>query len=166
MGKRRFLPLAARTCERAPQQASVGSKTRSAARVSSAPATRRRKPVEIAVHGRHVELAPDTRQHAAEKVAQLEKYLRGLERAEVLFSDGKKGHLADPVTCEVSVEGHGHVVRAAGTAEKPEAAFEVAVDKAAMQLIRLKKRLVSRSRPRHKSVKGATPASDGETEEI
>lgn len=106
--------------------------------------------MDIAVHGRHVELTPATRRHASEKVAQLDKYLRGVDRAEVLFSDEKRGSRGAPVACEVKVTGHGHVVRAEGRASQPEAAFEVAVDKAAMRLIRLKKRLVSRSRPRHK----------------
>ncbi|MHB8243877.1 MAG: HPF/RaiA family ribosome-associated protein [Acidimicrobiales bacterium] len=106
--------------------------------------------MEIAVHGRRFELSAEVREHAAEKVEHLGKYLHGMERAEVLFSNGKKGHLGDPVTCELMMEGHGHIVRAAGVGPKPDAALEAAADKAAHRLTKLKDRLVARSRPRHK----------------
>ena len=124
--------------------------------------------MEIAVHGRHVELPSDVREHAASKVENLGKYLNGMERAEVLFSNGKKGHLGEPVTCELMLEGHGHVVRAVGVGAKPEAALEVAVDKAAHRLTKLNDRLVARSRPRHKVPKallnGNRPGDDDEPE--
>jgi ribosomal subunit interface protein len=111
--------------------------------------------MDIAVHGRHVELPSEVREHAVAKVGNLSKYLQGMERAEVLFSEGKKGHLADPVTCELMLVGHGHVVRAIGVGAKPDAALEVAIDKAAHRLTKLKTRLVARSRPRHKISKVA-----------
>ncbi|MGH9297259.1 MAG: hypothetical protein ACRDZP_04710, partial [Acidimicrobiales bacterium] len=87
----------------------------------------------------------------------------GMERAEVRFSDGKKGHLGDPVTCDLKIEGHGHVVRAAGVGPKADVALEMAVGRAAHRLTRLKDRLVSRSRPRHASGKEA-PLDDDEPE--
>jgi ribosomal subunit interface protein len=111
--------------------------------------------MEIDVHGRHVELSSDVRQLAAEKVEHLGKYLHGAERAEVMFTDDRKGHLGVPVTCEVTIKGRGHVVRAAGAGPRPDTALEVALDKAAHRLTKLKTRLVSRSRPRHKPPKGA-----------
>ncbi|MHB1986837.1 MAG: HPF/RaiA family ribosome-associated protein [Acidimicrobiales bacterium] len=111
--------------------------------------------MEIAVHGRHVELPSDVRAHAVAKVEHLGKYLHGMERAEVLFSDEKKGHLGDPVACELKLVGHGHVVRAAGVGQKPDAALEMAIGKAAHRLTKLNDRLVARSRPRHKSSKTA-----------
>lgn len=120
--------------------------------------------MEIAVHGRHVELPSSVRDHAVAKVDHLEKYLHGLDRAEVLFSDGKKGHLADPVSCEVTLEGHGVVVRAVGTAAAPDAALEVALDKAAERLRRRKARLVDRSRPRHRNGKAAPVERKGPEE--
>ncbi|HET9093188.1 MAG TPA: ribosome-associated translation inhibitor RaiA [Acidimicrobiales bacterium] len=115
--------------------------------------------MEIAVHGRHVELPSDVREHAAAKVEHLEKYLRGMERAEVLFSDGKKGHLGDPVSCEVTLEGKGRVVRAVAAGSRPAAALEAAVDKVVHRLTKTKTRLVGRSRPRHKTAKTQRPSS-------
>lgn len=121
--------------------------------------------MEIAVHGRHVELPSSVRRHAVQKVEHLGKYLHGLDRAEVLFSDGKKGHLSDPVSCEVTVEGHGFVVRAAATAAAPDAALEAALDKTSERLRRLKVRLVDRSRPRHRTSKQAL-SGDPSREEV
>jgi ribosomal subunit interface protein len=106
--------------------------------------------MEIDVHGRHVQLTNDVRSLAEEKVEHLGRYLHGVDRAEVLFSGDRKGHLGAPVTCEVTIEGKGRVVRAAAAGPKPDAALEAAVDKAAHRLTKLKTRLVGRSRPRHK----------------
>jgi ribosomal subunit interface protein len=123
--------------------------------------------MDIAVHGRHMELPEDVREHAASKVENLDKYLHGVERCEVLFSDGKKGHLGDPVSCELRLEAHGRVVRAAGLGAKPDAALEVAIDRAAHRLTKMNKKLVGRSRPRHKSApKAIAPASLEEDEAL
>ncbi len=125
--------------------------------------------MEIAVHGRHVVLGDAVRDHAVTKVEHLGKYLQGMERAEVLFTDGKVGHSTEPVSCELMMVGHGHVVRAQGVGHNPDAALEVVVDKAALRLSRLKKRLVSRSRPRHKgskmSMSGTVPADEADLDE-
>ena len=110
--------------------------------------------MEIAVHGRHVELPEHLRRQAATKVEHLGRYLHGVERAEVLFTDGKRGHLADPVSCELTLVARGRVVRAEGRGSNPDAALERVVDKAALRMTKLKTRLVSRSRPRHKVQKG------------
>jgi ribosomal subunit interface protein len=107
--------------------------------------------MEIDVHGRHVELPSSVRELATSKVEHLGKYFQGVERAEVLFSEDRKGHLGVPVTCELRLEGRGRVVRAAGSGPKPDAALEIALDKAAKRLTKLKTRLVDRSRPRHKA---------------
>lgn len=122
--------------------------------------------MEIAVHGRHVPLPDAVRQHAAEKAEHLSKYLQGVERAEVLFSDGKKGHFPVPVTCELVMEAKGRVVRTVGVGATPEGALELAADKAAHRLRKTKDRLVSRSRPRHRTAKetsGTLPEEPAES---
>lgn len=109
--------------------------------------------MEIDVHGRHVNLPSDVRSLAVTKVEHLGRYLPDVERAEVLFSDDRRGHLGVPVTCEVTLAGRGRVVRAAAAGPKPDAALEAAVEKAAHRLTKLKDRLVARSRPRHRAAK-------------
>ncbi len=106
--------------------------------------------MDIVVNARRVELPDDLRASAVRKIERLNRFLAGMERAEVSFSDGRPGHLAASVTCEVVVEGHGHIVRASAAGAKPGAALEAALDKAEHRLTRLKEKLVGRSRPRHR----------------
>jgi ribosomal subunit interface protein len=108
-------------------------------------------PLEVVVHGRHVEVPETLKRSAARKTERLSRYLGGMERAEVCFSDSPVGRLGDPVTCEIVLVGHGRVVRSLGAGGRPAAALDAAVEKAELQLTRLKGRLVGRSRPRHRA---------------
>jgi ribosomal subunit interface protein len=119
-------------------------------------------PMEIVVLGRHVEVPDALREAATKKTDRLSRYLAGMERAEVCFSNTPIGHLGDPVTCEIVLEGHGHVVRVAGAGSRPTVALDSAVGKAELQLTRLKRKLVGRSRPRHGNGKRMT--NDGAPE--
>jgi ribosomal subunit interface protein len=119
--------------------------------------------MRIEVLGKHVEVPEDLRRLATKKTERLSRYLAGMERAQVSFSTTPVGHLGEPVTCEVVLEGHGHVVRAVGVGGRPAVALDAAVDKAALRLARLKRKLVGRSRPRHggrrpAAVNGTDPA--------
>ena len=105
--------------------------------------------MDIAVHGRHFAVPADLRHSAEEKVANLSKYLDGMERAEVCFFEERNPRIAEPVGCEVTAAGHGHVVRARATGQQPAEALDRVVDKAAHQLTRLKEKLVGRSHPHH-----------------
>ncbi|MGA2208073.1 MAG: ribosome-associated translation inhibitor RaiA [Acidimicrobiales bacterium] len=106
-------------------------------------------PMEIVVLARHLEVPDTLKQTATKKTERLSRYLAGMERAEVCFSKTPLGRLGKPITCEIVLEGHRHVVRAVGAGGSPASAFDAAVDKAGLQLTRLKQRLVGRSRPRH-----------------
>ncbi len=107
--------------------------------------------MQVEVIGRRVEVPEQLRNAAVRKVTQLDKYLTGMDHGEVIFTDGN-GHRA-PVGCEVKLEGKGHVVRASASGHDPALALDEAVGRASVQMARLKKRLVDRSRPRH----GAAP---------
>ncbi len=113
--------------------------------------------MEITVHGRRVEVTDELREAAKRKVTHLGKYLSGMDRAEVLFSDGNGP--GAPITCVVTIEGHGQVVRASAASKEAAAALEEAVDNASLRLVRLKKKLVDRSRPRHANVSGRAAAA-------
>jgi putative sigma-54 modulation protein len=105
--------------------------------------------VEIAVHGRHVEVPKALKKAAEEKIGHLGRYLEGMERAEVRFFEERNPRIAEPVGCEVTVSGHGHVVRARATGQDLAAALDRVVDKVGHRLSRLKSRLVGRSHPHH-----------------
>lgn len=116
-------------------------------------------PLYIVVIGRHVEVSDALRDLTSRKAGRLGRFLAGMERAEVSFSRSPIGHLGDPFTCEIVLEGHGHTVRAAGAGGRPVAALDAAVDKAELQLTRLKAKLVERSRPHHGNGKRPAPAT-------
>ncbi len=105
--------------------------------------------MDIAVHGRRFAVPADLKLATEEKVANLGKYLEGMERAEVCFFEERNPRIAEPVGCEVTVAGHGHVVRARATGHQPVEAVDRVIDKVAHQLTRLKERLVGRSHPHH-----------------
>jgi putative sigma-54 modulation protein len=105
--------------------------------------------MEIAVHGRHFEVPSELRQSAEEKIGHLGRYLEGMERAEVRFFEERNPRISEPVCCEVTVAGHGHVVRARACGHEPATALDRVVDKVAHRLSRLKKKLVGRSHPHH-----------------
>jgi putative sigma-54 modulation protein len=71
-----------------------------------------------------------------------------MERAEVRFSEERNPRISDREVCEVTIHGHGHVVRARATAADSFAAVDRVVDKLEHQMEKLKGKLVGRSQPR------------------
>jgi putative sigma-54 modulation protein len=119
--------------------------------------------VDVTVSSRHLELTDALRRAAEEKIGRLERFLDGIERAEVHFSEEKNPRIADRDVCEVTIEGHGHHVRTKATAGDPFAAVDVAVNKLEQQLHKLKTKLASRSQPRRR--KTIKPAAEPSVEE-
>jgi len=117
--------------------------------------------MDVVVLSRHFDLPDALREAATRKTDRLRRYLGGMERAEVCFSNAPVGRLSAPVTCEIVLEGHGHVVRAVGAGGRPTVALDAALDKAELQLTRLKRRLVGRSRPRHGNDKQSAAGEPG-----
>jgi len=110
--------------------------------------------MEVAVHGHRVEVTDGLRESAARKVTKLSRYLSGVERADVTFRDGDGP--GAPIRCEVTLESHGRVVRASARGKEPVAALDEAVDTASNRLVKMKTKLVGRSRPRRPT--GRPPA--------
>jgi len=121
--------------------------------------------MEIAVHGRHVEVTDEVRDLAERKLASIGRYFGGLERGELWFSDHRIGHLRHPCSCEVVLEGRGTVIRAHGTGSHQAEALEEAMERATYKVRRNKEKLVGRSRPRHRAngVRQAAPGVERAT---
>jgi putative sigma-54 modulation protein len=122
--------------------------------------------MEIAVHGRHVAVPAELRKLTEEKVGHLGRFLEGMERAEVRFVEERNPRIPEPVGCEITVVGHGHVVRAKASGAEPTTALDRVIDKTGIQLSRLKKKLIGRSHPHHghtldKAGAGAPATLDG-----
>ncbi len=107
--------------------------------------------LEITIGGRNVEVSKPLREAVEEKVGRLERFLDGMERAEVRFSEERNPRIAEKEVCEVTLHGHGHVVRARAAAHDSLAAVDLVVDKVAHRLQKLKGKLVDRSHPRRRA---------------
>ena len=104
--------------------------------------------MDIAFRGKNVELTDALRSTTEEKVARLTRFLEGMERAEVRFSEERNPRIAEKETVEVTMHGHGHIVRARATGVDPITAVDRVVDKLEHRLEKLKGKLVGRSHPR------------------
>jgi putative sigma-54 modulation protein len=114
--------------------------------------------VDISIQGRNVEVSDLLRATVEEKVTRLGRYLDSMERAEVRFLEERNPRIADKEVCEVTVVGHGHIVRARAAASDTFAAVDRVVDKLEHRLEKLKGRLVGRSHPRRHT--GGAPGTD------
>jgi putative sigma-54 modulation protein len=108
--------------------------------------------VEITVSSRHTEVSEALRASTIEKIGRLSRFLEGMDRAEVHFSEHRNKRNADKEVCEVTLEGHGHHVRCKVSAPDGFAAVDRAVAKLEHQLHKLKTKLlkVKRNHEGHK----------------
>ncbi len=67
--------------------------------------------MDVTVSARHTEVPDHLRQVAEEKIGRLDRFLDGMERAEVHFSEETNPRIAEKQVCEVTLQGHGHYVR-------------------------------------------------------
>jgi putative sigma-54 modulation protein len=101
--------------------------------------------MRVTVSSRHTEVSDGLRAAAVEKIGRLQRFLDGMDSAEVHFSEEKNRRIADREICEVTLAGHGHHIRCKVAAPDGLAAVDLAVDKLEHQLHRLKTRLKGRS---------------------
>jgi putative sigma-54 modulation protein len=111
--------------------------------------------MQVTVSSRHTEVSEALRAAAIEKIGRLERFLEGMDRAEVHFSEERNPRIADREICEVTIEGFGHHVRCKVAAPDGFAAVDLAVEKLEQQLTRLKSRL------RKRKPSGARRAGNG-----
>lgn len=126
--------------------------------------------MEISIRGLNVEVPDTLRLIVEEKIAKLGRFLEGMEKAEVHFLEEKNPRIAEKEVCEVTMHGHGHIVRARAAAADTMAALDRVVDKLEHRMEKLKGKLLGRSHPRrHGSVdllpERASRTSEDESEE-
>ncbi|MGI8776772.1 MAG: ribosome hibernation-promoting factor, HPF/YfiA family [Acidimicrobiales bacterium] len=107
--------------------------------------------MDVTMQCRNAEVPEALRAIAREKVTRIGRHLDGWDHAEIHFSEERNPRIADKEVCEVTLRGHGHVVRAKAAAPDTLASIDRVVDKLDHQVSRLKSRLVGRSHPRHPS---------------
>jgi putative sigma-54 modulation protein len=123
--------------------------------------------VDVTVSSRNVEITPALRATATEKIGRLDRFLDGMDRAEVHFVEERNPRISAKDVCEVTLEGHGHHVRVKVAASDPFAAIDAAVDKLEHRLTRLKTRLVDRHHhQRHRvATNGDVPLVDDDADD-
>lgn len=120
--------------------------------------------MEITVSSRHAEVSDALRNVTFEKIGRLGRFLEGMERAEVHFSEERNPRIAASQVCEVTMAGHGHHVRAKVAAADQFAAVDLAIEKLENQLTKLKTKLVRRHHSREEGA-GAKKVLATATEE-
>ena len=114
--------------------------------------------MDVTVSGRNIDVTDALRAAAVEKIGRLGRFLDGMDRAEVHFEEERNPRISAKDVCEVTLEGHGHHVRAKVAAADPFAAIDAAAAKLEHQLHKLKTKLQRRHHPRRTD--SAAPAVD------
>jgi putative sigma-54 modulation protein len=120
--------------------------------------------MEVTIQCRHVELSDPDRAAAREKVLRLSRFLDGWDHADVHFSEEKNPRISAKEICEVTLRGHGHVIRAKAAATDCLSAVDRVCDKLEHQVYKLKTRLLKRNhakRPVAVADGDASVADDG-----
>ena len=121
--------------------------------------------MEFTIRSRHMEVPEALRSAAQEKVTRLARHLDGWETAEVHFLEERNPRISEKEVCEVTLRGHGHVIRSKAASADPFAAVDKVVDKLAHQVEKLKTRQSRKAPHRRVPVDSAPPEEDdGEDE--
>ena len=95
--------------------------------------------MQIAISSRKTVVTHRLEEVIRDKIGRLDKFLEGMDHAEVHLSEEKNPRLADrKEVCEVSMSGHGHRVRCKVAAPDAYKAVDLAVEKLEHQLHKLK----------------------------
>ncbi|MGH9188579.1 MAG: ribosome hibernation-promoting factor, HPF/YfiA family [Acidimicrobiales bacterium] len=117
--------------------------------------------MDVTVRGRNVELSDGLRTAAHEKLSRLARHDDGWETAEVHFFEERNPRISDKEVCEVTLRGHGHIIRAKAASPDSLASMDRVVDKLEHQMAKLKTRLLSRAHPRRRDAPFGAPAEPG-----
>ena len=97
--------------------------------------------MDVSISARHVNITPRLEEVIQEKIGQLDRYLEGLDRADVHLEEARNPRIQDKQICEVVVEGHGHHLRSKVHAPDPYTAVDLAAAKLERQIRKLRTKL-------------------------
>lgn len=120
--------------------------------------------MEFTIRGRHMEVPETLRSAAQEKVARLARHLDGWDEAEVHFLEERNPRISEREVCEITLRGHGQILRAKAAAHDPFAAVDRVVDKLSHQVEKLKTRQSPRAHHRRQPV-DSVGSADGVSED-
>jgi putative sigma-54 modulation protein len=96
----------------------------------------------------HHRLPPGLHDAVTAKLSHATRHLEGMDRADVRFTEERSPRPTANRVCEVTIRGHGHVVRATGTGPDLQTALDRAATKLEHGVDKLKGKLLGRSHPR------------------
>ena len=114
--------------------------------------------MEVTIRGRNVDVSDALKASARDKVTRLSRHLDGWEQAEVHFSEEKNPRISAKEVCEVTLRGHGHIIRAKAASPDMFASVDRVIDKLEHQIEKLKSRQQAKSHPR----RGPVDSSDND----
>jgi len=106
--------------------------------------------MQVNVSGRRTTVSEGLKNQAIDKIGRLDKYLSGLDMAEVHFWEERVASRDSREFCEVTLQGHGHHIRTKVSAPDGFTAIDLAVDKLERQLRKLKTKINKQSKSRKK----------------
>ena len=120
--------------------------------------------MEFTIRGRHMEVSERLRRAVEEKVGRLARHLDVWDEAEVHFSEERNPRISEKEVCEVTLRGHGQILRAKAAAGDCFTATDRVVDKLSHQVEKLKTRQSRKSHHKRPplEVAGAVPSDDAE----
>lgn len=118
--------------------------------------------MEFTIQGRHMEVPEKLRTTAQEKVTRLARHLDGWDHAEVHFLEERNPRISEKEVCEVTLRGHGHIIRAKAASADPYTAVDRVIDKLAHQVEKLKSRQSRKGHHRSRPVElnGSAPVEE------
>ncbi len=129
--------------------------------------------MDIVVRGKNRTVPSRLQELTRDKVGKIARFTHDAGRVEVDFSEVHTARIDARQLCEITVHLKRHFVKAHAAAAEPEAALDLAIDKAEHQVARIKEKRVARSHPRHGSgrsgngapANGELASLDGEDDE-
>lgn len=103
--------------------------------------------MDVSISGRNVEVPDEVRDAVRSKIGSLDRFVPALDRADVVFREEKNPRISDREQIEVTLQGHGHHIRAKVSGTDQIQTVDRAVEKLEKQLRKLKTRVVKRHRP-------------------
>ena len=120
--------------------------------------------MDMVVKGRHLDVKPDVREYAEDKVGKVAHILNGMVMsAEVELFHERNRSIGEREVAEVTLFTKGHVLRARETATDMKSAIDKVAAKLERQARRFKERVVDRHAG--KIAAGAEPVPEGEAED-
>ena len=94
--------------------------------------------MEVNISSRHMALTPKLEKAVHTKIGDLDRYLQGLDTAEVHFDEARNPRIRNREMCEVTLSGHGHHIHCKVSAPDPFSALDLAEAKLERQIRKLR----------------------------